>query len=237
MTDGRLRSLEQAFRASGDPVDLGRWLVEAQRCGLEVDLAPLELAADCGSEAAAFTLGSDRIPGHVVCFRSLCRALRSCKGRIGKRARGELTVHLLEGLEPTDPAQAERYEIVFGELRAWSRDPRDGMQRRVRCYRVLRDVERSERPGWALVERVLYNAMNVMTTSNRGSAEALEDCLNLVASGWVVGFRRDFRETREQRMATLDLAQRRLEAWAFSQVAASLGATPEPARRSVGAPS
>lgn len=151
-------------------MDLGRWLIEAQRGGVDVDLRPLELAASCGSEAAAFTLGSHRVPDHVACFRSLCRALRACKGHVGKRARGDLGATLVAGLVPSDEAQAARRDQVMVELARWSIDLRLGLKSRIRCWEVLRTAEESEDRDWRRVERTLKRATDVMATSNRGSA-------------------------------------------------------------------
>ena len=220
MTDERLRVLEQAFRASGDPVDLGRWLIEAQRCGLEVDLGPLELAASCGSEAAAFALGSERIPSHVACFRSLCRALRSC--RQGKRARGHLAAMLVRDLEPTSPSQAVAQGVLARELVRWIDVRRNPRERQAKCLGLVGASESGPDP----FARAYRRAVFVMSPNTRASTWALENLMSLVASGWVVGTKEMLWAERERRMAILERAQRRLEAWAFGEVARTLARAP-----------
>lgn len=232
MTDERLRVLEQAFRASGDPADLGRWLVEAQRCGIEVDLDPLELAADCGSEAAAFTLGSDRVPGHVVCFRSLCRALRSRRGRVARPARGHLAGSVIRDLEVGSSTQAAAREVLVGELAAWSRDPREPRQRQARCMGLLPRLSGDDpnpAPASKVFVRAYMCALNVMSPNTRASSWGLHNVLSLASCGWIMGSQEMLEAARPQRLAALDRAQRSVEAWAFERVAEAL-APRRPAR-------
>jgi hypothetical protein len=225
MTDERLRILEHAFRASGDPSDLGRWYVEAQRRGVVVDLSPLELAADCGSEPAAFTLGSDRVPGKVVCFRSLCRALRSCKGRVGKRARGHLAANLIRDLE-VSAEHEELRQAILEELEGWSKTGRDAAERQRRGWHRLASFAESgvgsASEEGRRVARCLTTALWVLSNKHRRSAEQLEALFGLVSSGSLYLTRERLRAERPQRQALLRQAKRSIEAWAFAEVARAL---------------
>lgn len=225
MTDERLRVFEQAFRASGDPADLGRWLVEAQRCGVEVDLEPLELAADCGSEAAAFTLGNDRVPGQVVCFRSLCRALRSRRGLVARPARGYLACSVVRGLAARGGPQEEARGVLAEELRQWSRDAKDPRQRQARCLGLLPRLHSDSTSADGVFLRAFRRGLGVMSPNTRASCWALRNLLSLASCGWAVGSKEMLEAARPERMSALSRAQQAVESWAFGRVADALASS------------
>lgn len=225
MSDERLRTMEQAFRASGDPVDLGRWLIEAQRAGLAVDRAPLELAANCGSEAAAFALGSGRVPGQVVCFRSLCRALRSVRNEVARPARVFLAATLARGLEVDTQAQHDARRLVELQLLGWTQPKADERERQARCMGIIPQLAK-ETPASRVFVRAYTRALNVLSPNTRASCWALENLLSLVSSGWIFGTRDMIEADKEARQATLRAARGTVEVWAFARVSEGLGARP-----------
>lgn len=221
MIDERLRGLEQAFGTSGDPADLAPWLAEALRSGLNVELWPLEAAADCGSEGAALALESDRDPSQAVCLRTLCGVLE--KSPQGERIRGHLAATLLWDLEPANPTQVRAQETLARELAGWTGEVADSRERQARCFGLVPqppgpDVEHRA----ASFARAYRRAVMVMSPNARASSWALHNLLSLIASGWLVGTPEMLEADRSKREALLSEIQGRIEAWSFATVASSL---------------
>lgn len=242
MTDEHFRLLERASRSSGDPADLARFVAEAQRRGLDETgllTSPgsesLLLAVQCGSEAAAVALGAEQCSEDVVCFRSLCRALRLCTGLVGKSARGHLAAALLGRIETASSEGARIREEVGAELLEWTRDTSYARVRQARCMALADRLQEASSEPSALAMG-LDRAIVVMTPNNRTSAAALEDLLNLVASGWIEGSKKMRRSMRGERQRLLVQAKAWIEDWAFARVAeerAKPARPPEPEPASV----
>lgn len=238
MSDERLRTLEQRYRATEDPADLARWLVEARRCGAQVletpglergplelgpiELGPLELALACGSEVAAAVLGVPRAPDHVVCFRSLCRELRLRTGRVGKNARAELAAWVLSEVETASSAAARVREELCRELLDSTRDPAHAHTRRSRCQGLVDTLLLAGSCSARFAARA-RRAIDVLAPNNRASSGALEGLLNLACAE--ASSPEAARAERQRRLAR---AKGRLEAWAMVQLAVELARPPRP---------
>lgn len=220
MTVERLRTLEQAFGASQDPADLTRWLAEGLRRGIKVELWPLELAADCGSEAAAQALGTARDSSAVVCFRTLCSVLEQSAG--GDRIRGHLARTLVEDLEPANPTQVKAQRTLAQELAEWTGELGDSRERQARTFGLVPKPPSDPEFRAARFARAYRRAVMVMSPNARASSWALHNLLSLIASGWTVGTPEMLEADRAKREALLEEVQIRIEAWALAAVASSL---------------